>query len=37
VTLANRLMVAEYRTQPSFSVESVRPLFQLDFPESGFL
>jgi serine/threonine protein kinase len=32
VTLANRLMVAQIRTQPSFSVDSVRPLFQLDFP-----
>jgi eukaryotic-like serine/threonine-protein kinase len=32
VTLANRLMVAQIHMQPSFSVESVRPLFQLDFP-----
>ena len=31
-TLANRLMVAQIHTQPSFRVESVRPLFQLDFP-----
>jgi eukaryotic-like serine/threonine-protein kinase len=36
VTLANRLMVAEIGTKPSFSVESVRPLFQLDFPNSNF-
>ena len=32
VTLANRLMVAQFHTQPSFGVDSVRPLFQLDFP-----
>jgi WD40-like Beta Propeller Repeat len=36
VTLADRLMVAEIGTKPSFSVESVRPLFQLDFPNSNF-
>ncbi|HXN98139.1 MAG TPA: protein kinase [Candidatus Acidoferrales bacterium] len=32
VTLANRLMVAQFHTQPSFGVDSVRPLFQMDFP-----
>ncbi len=31
-TLANRLMVAEIHTEPSFGVGSVRSLFQLDFP-----
>ena len=32
VTLANRLMVAQFHTQPSFGVDTVRALFQMDFP-----
>ena len=32
VTMGNRLMEAQIATQPSFRVDSVRPLFQLDFP-----
>lgn len=32
VTLGNRLMAAQIRTQPSFHVDSIQPLFQLDFP-----
>ena len=31
-TLANELMVAEIHTAPAFGVDSIRPLFQLDFP-----
>jgi len=32
VTMGNRLMAAQFRTQPTFGVESIHPLFQLDFP-----
>ncbi len=32
VTLANRLMVVQFHTQPSFGVDTVRSLFQMDFP-----
>jgi len=32
VTISNRLMAAQYHTQPTFGVDSIRPLFQLDFP-----
>jgi eukaryotic-like serine/threonine-protein kinase len=32
VTMSNRLMAAQFHTQPAFGVESIRPLFQLDFP-----
>ncbi len=32
VTLANRLMVAQIHGQPSFGVDSIKPLFQMDFP-----
>ena len=35
VTLANRLMVAQIHTQPSFGVDSIKPLFQLDFPNAA--
>jgi eukaryotic-like serine/threonine-protein kinase len=31
-TLANRLMVAQFHTQPSFGVDTIRVLFQMDFP-----
>lgn len=30
--MSNKLMVAQFHTQPRFGVESIRPLFQLDFP-----
>jgi hypothetical protein len=30
--MANRLMVAKIHTQPSFGVDSIQALFQLDFP-----
>jgi eukaryotic-like serine/threonine-protein kinase len=33
VTMANRLMVAQIHTAPTFGVDSIRPLFQLDFPD----
>jgi len=32
VTMGNRLMVAQIHTAPTFGVGSIRPLFQLDFP-----
>jgi eukaryotic-like serine/threonine-protein kinase len=32
VTMSNKLMAAQFRTQPTFAIESVHPLFQLDFP-----
>jgi len=32
VTMGNRLMVAQIHTVPTFGVDSIRPLFQLDFP-----
>ena len=32
VTMGNRLMVAQIHTAPTFGVDSIRPLFQLDFP-----
>jgi eukaryotic-like serine/threonine-protein kinase len=32
VTMGNKLMAARIHTQPTFGVESIRPLFQLDFP-----
>jgi eukaryotic-like serine/threonine-protein kinase len=32
VTMANRLMAAQIHTQPAFGVDSIRPMFQLDFP-----
>jgi len=32
VTISNRLMAAQIHTQPTFGVDSIRPLFQLDFP-----
>jgi eukaryotic-like serine/threonine-protein kinase len=32
VTISNRLMEVQFHTQPTFGVESIRPLFQLDFP-----
>jgi serine/threonine protein kinase len=35
VTLANRLMVAQIHTQPSFGVDSIKPLFQMDFPNAA--
>jgi eukaryotic-like serine/threonine-protein kinase len=35
VTLANRLMVAQFHSQPSFGVDSIKPLFQLDFPNAA--
>jgi eukaryotic-like serine/threonine-protein kinase len=35
VTLANRLMVVQFHSQPSFGVDSIKPLFQLDFPNAA--
>jgi len=32
VTMGNRLMAAQIHTQPTFGVDSIRPMFQLDFP-----
>jgi hypothetical protein len=32
VTMGNRLMAAQIHTQPTFGVDSIHPLFQLDFP-----
>jgi eukaryotic-like serine/threonine-protein kinase len=32
VTMSNRLMAAQIHTQPTFGVDSIRPMFQLDFP-----
>ena len=32
VTMGERLMVAQIHTKPTFGVDSIRPLFQLDFP-----
>ncbi len=32
VSMSNRLMAAQIHTQPAFGVDSIRPLFQLDFP-----
>jgi len=32
VTMGNRLMVAQIHTTPNFGVDSIHPLFQLDFP-----
>lgn len=32
VTMGNRLMVARIHTAPAFGVDSIRPLFQMDFP-----
>ncbi|MGH9775949.1 MAG: protein kinase domain-containing protein [Candidatus Acidiferrales bacterium] len=32
VTMGNRLMAAQIHTEPNFRVDSIRPLFQLDFP-----
>jgi eukaryotic-like serine/threonine-protein kinase len=32
VTMSNRLMAAQFHTQPTFGIESIHPLFQLDFP-----
>ncbi len=32
VTMGNRLMAAQVHTQPTFGVDSIRPMFQLDFP-----
>jgi serine/threonine protein kinase len=32
VTMGNRLMVAQIANQPNFHIESIRPVFQLDFP-----
>jgi eukaryotic-like serine/threonine-protein kinase len=32
VTMSNRLMAAQFHEQPAFGVESMHPLFQLDFP-----
>ncbi len=32
ITMSNRLMAAQIHTQPTFGVDSIRPLFQLDFP-----
>lgn len=32
VTISNRLMAAQVHMQPTFGIESIRPLFQLDFP-----
>ena len=30
--MGNRLVVAQIHTAPTFGVDSIRPLFQLDFP-----
>jgi len=32
VSMSNRLMSAQIHTQPTFGVDSIHPLFQLDFP-----
>jgi eukaryotic-like serine/threonine-protein kinase len=32
VTMGNKLMAAQIHTQPTFGVDSIHPLFQLDFP-----
>ena len=32
VSMSNRLMAAQIHTQPTFGVDSIRPMFQLDFP-----
>jgi eukaryotic-like serine/threonine-protein kinase len=32
VTMGNKLMAAQIHTQPTFGVDSIRPMFQLDFP-----
>ena len=32
VTMGNRLMAAQIHTRPTFGVDSIRPMFQLDFP-----
>jgi serine/threonine protein kinase len=32
VTMSNVLMAAQIHTQPTFGVDSIRPMFQLDFP-----
>ena len=32
ITMSNRLMAAQIHTQPTFGVESIHPLFQLDLP-----
>jgi hypothetical protein len=32
VTMGNRLMVAQIAKQPNFHIDSIRSLFQLDFP-----
>ena len=32
VTMGNRLMAAQIHTQPTFGLDSIHPLFQLDFP-----
>jgi hypothetical protein len=32
VTMGNRLMAAQIHTTSTFGVDSIRPLFQLDFP-----
>ena len=32
VTIGNRLMAAQIHTQPTFGVDSIRPMFQVDFP-----
>jgi hypothetical protein len=31
----NRLLVAQIHTQPSFGVDSIKPLFQMDFPNAA--
>jgi eukaryotic-like serine/threonine-protein kinase len=31
-TMGNRLMAAQIHTQPTFGVDSIHPMFQLDFP-----
>jgi len=31
-TMGNRLMVAQIHTAPTFRVDSIRPMFQMDFP-----
>jgi eukaryotic-like serine/threonine-protein kinase len=32
ITMSNRLMAAQIHTQPTFGVDSIHPLFQLDLP-----
>jgi eukaryotic-like serine/threonine-protein kinase len=32
VTMGNRLMAAQIHTRPTFGVDSIHPMFQLDFP-----